>query len=97
MHWRFWQDLTAFISAGKEFLHNKMIDKNPMRTDAQRRAKNKYNAKTFEVVSARIRIGSEISKDDITDFAKAHGLSLNQFILDAISEKIERMQEEDKK
>lgn len=68
-----------------------MIVKNEMRTDAQRRAKAKYNANTYEVISARIRIGSEPSKESITDFARNHGLSLNQFILDAIQEKMDRM------
>lgn len=62
------------------------------KTEAQSRATRKYDAKSYNYITLRIRNdGSDqsgLSREDIQSAANASGMSLNSFILQAISEKI---------
>lgn len=59
-----------------------------MKTEAQKRATRKYNQKTYENILVRVKKGErEEYKDKILNMGY---VSINQFILDAINEKIER-------
>lgn len=54
-----------------------------IKSDAQRKAVAKYNAKAYEQIQVRVKAGE---KELITAFAEAHGESLNGFINRAIKE-----------
>ncbi len=63
------------------------------RTERNRRtapARNLYNAKTYDNITFRIRLdGSDgISRDQIKARAAAAGISVNQWIIEAIKDKI---------
>lgn len=64
-------------------------------TDAQKRATTKYQ-KSVEELKVRIPKDSEksygLSKDMIKECADSMGISVNDFILSAICEKIQTMQ-----
>lgn len=63
------------------------------RTERNRRtapARNLYNAKTYDNITFRVRLdGSDgISRDQIKARAAATGISVNQWIIEAIKDKI---------
>ena len=63
------------------------------RTERNRRtatARNLYNAKTYDNITFRVRLdGSDgISRDQIKARAAAAGISVNQWIIEAIKDKI---------
>ncbi len=58
--------------------------------NAQTKAKNKYNAKTYDNLRIIVPKGK---KDVIKAFADSRGKSLNGFVNEAIDEKIERESE----
>ena len=60
---------------------------------ARTRANNKWNAKTYENVTFRIKLdGTDgITKEMISKAAEASGESLNQFIIKALRERMDRM------
>ena len=63
------------------------------RTERNRRtapARNLYNAKTYDNITFRVRLdGSDgISRDQIKARAAAAGISANQWIIEAIKDKI---------
>lgn len=60
-------------------------------TKANIRATNKYNEKTYENVHFRLRKGEDISREEIAKVAAECGESLNQFILNSIYERIDRL------
>lgn len=64
------------------------------KTEAQSRATQKYDAKSYDKITLRIRNDgldqSGISRDIIQKAADASGMSLNSFILQAIAEKINK-------
>lgn len=51
------------------------------------KAKNKYAAKNYDQVKCLVKVGK---KEEYREAAKASGMSLNAFIVEAIDEKIER-------
>lgn len=55
--------------------------------NAQTKAKNKYNAKTYDNLRIIVPKGK---KDVIKAFADSRGKSLNGFVNEAIDEKMER-------
>lgn len=55
---------------------------------AKIKANAKYDAKTYDRMSFRLRKGDDISKEELTRYANECGESLNQFILNAIYERI---------
>lgn len=55
--------------------------------EAQKKAVAKYNAKAYDELKIRVLKGK---KQDIQDFARDKGKSLNEFVNTAIDEKIER-------
>ena len=55
---------------------------------AATRAKNKYNAENYERVSLSVPKGD---KEKYKAAAEAAGKSLNQFIIDCIEEKMDKM------
>lgn len=59
-------------------------------TKAGIKAHTKYEAKTYDKVLLRLRKDTEPTKETITKKAEAVGLSLNAYIVEAITEKIER-------
>lgn len=60
-------------------------------TKAGIKAHTKYESKTYDKVLLRLRKDTEPTKDTISQKAEAVGLSLNAFIVEAITEKIDRM------
>lgn len=52
------------------------------------KANNKWNAKAYDRYSLMLKRGQ---KDIYKNFAKQHGMSLNEFIIKAMSEKLDRM------
>ena len=61
-------------------------------SEAKVAANNRYSAKTYENISFRAkRDGSDgFTRDAIVEAAKASGKSVNQFILEAIREKLDK-------
>ena len=55
------------------------------------KAHTKYEAKTYDKILLRLRKDTEPTKETINQKAEAVGLSLNAFIVEAITEKIDRM------
>jgi len=60
-----------------------------MKTEAQKKATNKYNKKVYETILIRLRRDGAINKDMITAAAAARGLSLNEFLTEAIKDKLQ--------
>ena len=56
-----------------------------MVSKAQMEAKKKYEAKTYERISLRVKVGE---RDAIRSAADAAGKSLNAFIVDAVMDKL---------
>jgi uncharacterized protein (DUF1778 family) len=54
---------------------------------AATRAKDKYNAKTYEDIRIRVKNGE---KAPIENAATGAGMSINAFILEAVREKMEK-------
>jgi len=61
-----------------------------MKSEAKRRADNKWDAKAYDKVLVRMRKDREPTRETVTRAADALGMSLNGFIMEAIKEKIER-------
>jgi uncharacterized protein (DUF1778 family) len=55
-----------------------------MKTDAQKRANLKFEAKAYDRLNLRIRKDSTMTRNDIQKAADAAGESLNGYILKAI-------------
>ncbi len=58
-----------------------------IRSDAQKKAVAKYNAKNYEQILLRVKVGMT---EEIKAHASAHGESVNGFIKRAITEAMER-------
>ena len=59
-------------------------------TEAQRRANLKYRKKAYETFLLRLRADRSPTKTEIENAAKDHGQSVNEFIVTAITEKINK-------
>ena len=57
-------------------------------TEAQNKATQKYIHNSYDQIVLRIRKDGEMTRADIQKAADRAGMSLNQFILDAVREKI---------
>lgn len=57
-------------------------------TEAQNKATQKYIHNNYEQLSIRIRKDGDLTRADIQKAADQEGKSLNQFIMDAVREKI---------
>ena len=53
-------------------------------SEAQMRASAKWQAKTYDRVSLRIRKDGEVTRDAINEAAEKAGESLNEYILKAV-------------
>jgi len=60
------------------------------KSEAQKRASNKYNSKAYDSILFRVPKGD---KEKIVAFATEHGESLNGFIVRAIKETMEKNKE----
>lgn len=60
-------------------------------TKAHIRATTKFENKTYDKFCLRIRKDGELTRADIMKAAEASGESLNQFIMTAIKERMERI------
>ena len=58
-------------------------------SDAQRRAKAKFEAKAYDKVLLRIRNDTEPTRETITKEASKRGESLNAYIIEAIKRRID--------
>ena len=56
-------------------------------SDAQMRAKAKYEAKTYDILTIRLKKGE---RDIVKQCAEAHGESLNGFVVRIIHEAMEK-------
>ena len=59
-----------------------------MKSDAKKRADNKWDSKAYDKVLLRIRKDTEPTKETITRYAEQNGESLNGFIMKAIRDRI---------
>ena len=59
-------------------------------SEAQKRAKEKYEKKSYDKCYIRLRKDGELTRDKITEAATEANESLNQYILKAIEERMER-------
>lgn len=59
-------------------------------TEAQRRANLKYRKKAYENILLRLRVDRSPTKQEITEAAKDHGESVNEFIITAITNRINK-------
>lgn len=57
-------------------------------TEAQRRASLKWEKENNEKITIKLRVGSDPSKDDIRIAAEQSGQSVNQWIIEAIKDKL---------
>ena len=57
---------------------------------ARTRANNKWNAKTYDRVNLVLKKDASPTKDEVQAAADAEGVSLNAYIVDAISQKMQR-------
>ena len=58
-------------------------------TDAQRRAKAKFEAKAYDKILLRLRRDTEPTKEQITQAATDAGETLNAYIIEAIKRRME--------
>ncbi len=58
-------------------------------TEAQRRASLKWEKANNQKITVKLRIGRDPSKEEITAAAKAAGMSVNAWILEAIIDKLQ--------
>ncbi|MDL2234350.1 hypothetical protein LJC63_12355 [Ruminococcaceae bacterium OttesenSCG-928-L11] len=58
-------------------------------SEAQKKATAKYNAKTYDRLELKVPKGR---KSELQDYAQAAGESLNQFVIKAVDERIERLE-----
>jgi len=56
-------------------------------SEARKRANAKYNAKAYDRIEIKVKKGK---KDVIKDFAASKGKSINEFVNEAVDEKMER-------
>lgn len=59
-----------------------------MLTEARKKANNKYNKKAYDTILFRTRRDGDITKEDIQAAAAGAGLSVNEYITEAIREKM---------
>lgn len=59
-------------------------------SEAQNKATQKYIHKTYDQISIRVRKDGDITRETIQGAADRAGLSLNAYILEAVSEKMAR-------
>ena len=60
-----------------------------MKSEAKRKADQKWDAKAYDKVLLRLRKDTEPTRDTITRAAECAGMSLNAFIVEAVREKID--------
>ena len=60
-------------------------------TEAGIRAHTKFEKKTYDKILLRLRKDTEPTRETITRKANDAGMSLNAFIVEAVREKIERL------
>jgi len=56
-------------------------------SDAQKEATARYNKKAYDRIEIKVKKGR---KGNIVDYAKAHGKSMNQFIVELIEKEMKR-------
>ena len=61
-----------------------------MLSEARKRANTKYNKKAYETILYRTRRDGDITREAIQEAAAGAGLSVNEFITEAIREKMNR-------
>ena len=77
----------TFQINGYRYVENyERVNGMPKQTPARKKANQKYLA-TQDDIKVRVPKGK---RTDYADFAKAHGMSLNKFVIEAIEEKMER-------
>lgn len=57
---------------------------------AHKEATRRFESKAYDKILLRIRKDTEPTRDTITNAATASGMSLNAYIMQAISEKMEK-------
>ena len=57
-------------------------------SEAHMRATEKFEAKSYDKILLRIRKDGDLTRADIQHAAEQEGKSINQFIMDAVKEKI---------
>ena len=65
-----------------------MKNKGLKTTEAQRRASLKWEQGNNEKITVKLRVGSDPSKDEIRQAAQQAGQSVNQWIIEAIKDKL---------
>ena len=57
-------------------------------SQAQIKAQTKWESKTYDKILLRLRTDGDLTRADIAQAAERAGKSINQFIIDAVKEKI---------
>lgn len=57
-------------------------------SEAQRRASLKWERENNEKITVKLRVGQDPSKEDIRRAAQREGVSVNQWIIEAIRDKL---------
>lgn len=63
-------------------------------SEAQKRAKQKYEAKAYEKILVRIRADGDLTREQISRAAEAEGETVNAYILGAVRERMDRGEKE---
>ena len=61
-----------------------------MITEAQKKAVNKYNKKAYDTILLRTRRDGDINREAIQEAATAAGMSVNEYIAEAIRDKMKK-------
>jgi uncharacterized protein (DUF1778 family) len=59
-------------------------------SQAQIKAQSKWESKVYEKILLRIRSDGDLTRADIQNAADQEGKSINQYILEAVSEKMNK-------
>ena len=62
-------------------------------SQAQIKAQSKWESKVYEKILLRLRSDGDLTRADIQQAAEKENKSINQFIIDAVKEKIEKVPE----
>ena len=61
-----------------------------MRSEAQKQAEMRYRKKTYDQIVVQLRKDADLTREDVKQYAIDAGMSVNEYIIQAIREKHDR-------
>lgn len=61
-----------------------------MKSDAQKQAEMRYRQKTYDQILVTLRKDSNLTREDVKQYAQECKMSVNEYIIQAIKEKHDR-------